>query len=185
MLAPEAALWCTYAEAFSCALTRDDCELARGKIRAPSEPCAAVYPWCFAFDTGKRAGKICAPSSDGCEQLRTGPLGTAAQPKTGCIREPAQQIASTLASPTTDLFGTAPPEQWCTGDECAAAESDCIQVRIQLKSQRSCERRRLYCYGEAPLPFVDCAPTLRACERLVRERVADGRGDFGPCRLMP
>jgi hypothetical protein len=45
--------------------------------------------------------------------------------------------------------------------------------------------RGVYCSGEAPVEPGSCAATERACEAQRRSRDRAGRGDFGPCRIMP
>ena len=85
---------------------------------------------------------------NGCEQLRTGALGRAAE--TGCL-----------------------PSR---GD--VVVDSRNLMVGVELP-------RGVYCSGEAPVEPDSCAATERACEAQRRARDRAGRGDFGPCRIMP
>lgn len=147
---PERGIWCAYAgDVPLCGQGLTACERKRGASRAPTVPCDRVTPSCFIIDD-PRDGKvrICTPTMNGCEQIRTGFMGRNAV--TGCL--PA------------------------SGDVVDGGRD--IVVGVDLP-------RGVYCSGEAPLEEGRCAPTARACEAERRSRDQAGRGDFGPCRLIP
>lgn len=148
--APERGLWCSFAgDVPLCGAGLSACERKRGASRAPTAPCDRITPACFILED-PRDGKVrvCTPTMNGCEQIRTGTMGKDAV--TGCLPS--------------------------NGDVVPDARN--LLVGVELP-------RGDYCSGEAPLDPDSCAPTAKACEAQRRDRDRRGRGDFGPCRIIP
>lgn len=183
---PGSGLWCAFLDGGVplCAEGLSACERQRGRLAVAASPCERTAPSCFV--TRDRTGdiRVCAPTIDGCEQTRVGPIGRVGEVLTGCL--PA--VGEVVPDDRNILVGTKPPEQWCTGRDCTGSEHGCAMLREQVRNRAPCERRRLWCSGHAPDLFgdgSDCAGSDRACETQRQRRVNAGKMDFGPCWRLP
>lgn len=184
-------VWCIViaGRPYKCRSTASECEKARGALAAPSAPCTPLVPYCFRMASPDADTSICAPTLDGCEQIRTSLVAQEAAAKradepsitSGCIS--LKQVAWTPSREM--LLGTDPAETWCSKRECAPTERACLAVRQQERLRAPCVKARTYCSGDAPMPLLDCAASLASCERRREARADRGQGDFGPCYLVP